>query len=116
MSFSYLLSSLRLALDAIRRAKSEAGEALPYVSASYTDNASFLFDDAQSLGFNRAYERYILGLPYPTVRHRADAYARVTGGRLSTVAGEIFRPQNATLTLKSRRTDTDALRALLLEL
>lgn len=112
----HLLSSLRLALDAIRRAKSEAGEALPYVSASYTDNASFLFDDAQSLGFNRAYERYILGLPYPTVRHRADAYARVTGGRLSTVAGEIFRPQNATLTLKSRRADTDALRALLLEL
>ena len=112
----HLLPSLRLALDAIRLAKREAGEALPYVRASYTDNAAFLFDDAQALGFNRAYERYILGLPYPTVRHRADAYARVTGERLSAVAEEIFRPENATLTLKSRHADTEALRALLLTL
>ena len=111
-----LLPSLRLALDAIRLAKREAGEALPYVRASYTDNAAFLFDDAQALGFNRAYERYVLGLPYPTVRHRADAYARVTGERLSAVAEEIFRPENATLTLKSRHADTEALRALLLTL
>lgn len=111
-----LIPSLRLALDAIGRAKNEASEALPFVRASYTDNAAFLFDDAQALSFNRAYERYILALPYPNVRARADAYASVTGERLSEVAKEIFRPENATLTLKSRRADTDALRALLLDL
>ena len=111
-----LAASLRLALGAIERAKTEADEALPYVRASYTDNAAFLFDDAQSLGFNRAYERYILSLPYRTVRERAGAYESVTGERLSAIAREIFRPENATLTLKSRRADTDALRALLLAL
>ncbi len=111
-----LIPSLSLALDAIRRAKTDSVAALPYVRAAYTDNAAFLFDDAQALGFNRAYERYILSLPYPTLRHRAEAYARVTGERLSEIAGEIFRPENATLTLKSRRADTDALREMLLNL
>ena len=111
-----LAPSLALALDAIGRAKREAGEALPYVRASYTDNAAFLFDDAQALGFNRAYERYILSLPYPTVRHRASAYEAVTGERLSLIAREIFRPENATLTLKCRRADTEALRDMLLRL
>lgn len=111
-----LLSSVTQALGAIRRAKTDAVDALPYVRAAYTDNAAFLFDDAQALGFNRAYERYILSLPYPTLRHRADAYASVTGERLCEIAGEIFRPENATLTLKSRRADKDALREILMTL
>ena len=111
-----LLSSVTQALGAIRRAKTDAVDALPYVRAAYTDNAAFLFDDAQALGFNRAYERYILSLPYPTLRHRADAYASVTGERLCEIAGEICRPENATLTLKSRRADKDALREILMTL
>ena len=111
-----LLPSLQLAVDAIARAKIEADEALPYVRAPYTDNAAFLLDDAQALGFNRAYERYVLSLPYPTLRHRAAAYETVTGERLCQIAKEIFRAQNATLTLKARRVDADALRAILLKL
>ena len=111
-----LLSSLHLATDAIRRAKTEAGEALPFVRAPYIDNAAFLFDDAAALGFNRAYERFVLGLPYPTVAHRANAYASVTGERLCAIAREIFLPQNATLTVKGRRSDTQALRDILLNL
>jgi len=111
-----LLSSLHLATDAIRRTKTEAGEALPFVRAPYIDNAAFLFDDAAALGFNRAYERYVLGLPYPTVAHRAHAYASVTGERLCAIAQEIFLPQNATLTVKGRRTDTAALREVILNL
>ena len=47
---------------------------------------------------------------------RAAAYAAVTGERLSAIAREIFRPENATLTLKGRRIDTAALRSILLEL
>ena len=116
ISPSGLLPSLRHALDAIRRAWTDCPLALPFVRAPYTDNAAFLFDDAQALGFNRAYERYILSLPYPTVADRAAAYASVSGERLSAIAREIFRPENATLTLKSRRADTAALRELLLEL
>ena len=111
-----LPSSLRLATDAIKRAKTEAGDALPYVRASYTDNAALILDDAQAFGFNRAYERYILSLPYPTVRDRVRAYETVTGERLALVAKEIFRPENVTLTIKSLRADPDALRAILLEL
>lgn len=111
-----LLPSLRLALNAIRRATYEAKEALPFVRASYTDNAAFLFDDAGALGFNRAYERFVLSLPYPTVRHRANAYEAVTGERLCAVAKEIFRKENATLTLKARKADVEELRRLLLEL
>ena len=113
---SGLLPSLTLALGAIRRAKTDCKTALPYVRAAYTDNAAFLFDDAAALGFNRAYERYILGLPYFTVADRCRAYAAVSGERLSEIAREIFRPENATLTLKGRRIDTAALRELLLEL
>ena len=79
-------------------------------------NAAFLFDDAAALSFNRAYERYILGLPYPTVGDRARAYATVTGERLSAVAAEIFRPENATLTIKGRRIDTAALREIILKM
>lgn len=111
-----LLPSLQLAVDAVNRAKAEADEALPYVRASYTDNASLIFDDAQAFGFHRAYERYILSLPYPTVRHRVKAYEAVTGERLCAVAREIFRPENTSLTLKARRADADALRAILLKL
>ena len=111
-----LLPSLRLALDAIRQAKTDAAAALPFVRASYVDNAAFLFDDAAALSFNRAYERYILRLPYPTVGDRARAYERVTGERLSAVAREIFCPENATLTLKGRRIDTATLREFLLKL
>ncbi len=111
-----LLPSLRLAIDAIGQVKTDAAAALPYVRAAYVDNAAFLFDDAAALSFNRAYERYILRLPYPTVGDRAAAYAAVTGERLSAIAREIFRPENATLTLKGRRIDTAALRSVLLEL
>lgn len=111
-----LIPSLRLAADAIRRAKTEAGAALPFVRAPYIDNAAFLFDDAAALGFNRAYERYVLSLPYPTVRDRARAYDRVSGERLASLAEEIFRPENATLTIKGRRSDIQALRDILLNL
>ena len=113
---SDLLASLRLATDAIRKTKTDCPQALDLVRAPYIDNAAFLFDDAQGLSFNRAYERYILKLPYPTVAHRADAYARVTGERLSEIAREIFRPENATLTLTSRKADTEALRSIILDL
>lgn len=111
-----LLPSLCLATDAIRRAKTESGEALPFVRAPYVDNAAFLFDDASALGFNRAYERFILGLPYPTVGARARAYESVSGERLCAVAQEIFRPENAVLTLKGRRIVTQLLREALLNL
>ena len=111
-----LLPSLRLATDAIRRAKTEANAALPFVRAPYIDNAAFLFDDASALGFNRAYERYILSLPYPTVRDRARAYDGVSGERLSLIAREIFCPANATLTLKGRQTNSLPLREILLGL
>jgi hypothetical protein len=111
-----LLPSLRLAIDAIRRTKTEAGEALPFVRAPYIDNAAFLFDDAAALGFNRAYERYVLGLPYATVANRAHAYDRVSGERLCSIAREIFRAENATLTLKGKRVDTSALREEILNL
>lgn len=113
---SGLLPSLRLAIHAINRTKSECPQALPFVRAPYIDNAAFLFDDAAALSFNRAYERYILELPYPTVSDRRDAYARVTGEELSHIAREIFRPENVTLTLTGRKQDTAALREILLEL
>ena len=113
---SGLIPSLRLAVDAINRTKTDSPSALPFVCAPYIDNAAFLFDDAQGLSFNRAYERYILRLPYPTLSHRKDAYAAVTGERLSRIAREIFQPQNATLTLTSRKADTAALRSILLGL
>ncbi len=111
-----ILPSLSRAVGAIRRAKTDAHQALPFVRAAYTDNAAFLLDDAAALGFNRAYERYILSLPYRSLAERAEAYLKVTGERLCQVASEIFRPENATLTLKGRRVDTAAARQVLLTL
>lgn len=111
-----LAASLRLAVGAISRTKTDAAAALPFVQASYTDNAAFLFDDAAALSFNRAYERYVLRLPYPTVGARARAYGRVTGERLAAIATEIFRPENVTLTVKGRRIDAEELRAIILEM
>ncbi|MBQ9735163.1 MAG: insulinase family protein [Clostridia bacterium] len=110
-----LEKSLSLALGAIARAKTEAAGALPFVRAPYTDNAAFLLDDGAALNFNRAYETKILSLPYATVASRAAAYASVTGEALCRMAKEIFRAENATLTLKGRALDTQKLRALLIQ-
>lgn len=110
-----LADSLSLALSAITRAKTDASDALPFVRAPYTDNAAFLLDDPAALNFNRAYETKILDLPYRTVADRAKAYAAVTGEELCTMAKEIFRKENATLTLKGRSLDADALRARLIQ-
>ena len=110
-----LADSLSLALSAITRAKTEAANALPFVRAPYTDNAAFLLDDPAALNFNRAYETKILDLPYRTVADRAKAYAAVTGEELCTMAKEIFRKENATLTLKGRSLDAGALRARLIQ-
>ena len=113
---SKLLPSLSLVLGMLGRVKSGKDVTLDFVRAPYTDNAAFLLDDPATFNWSRAYESKILGLPYEGISDRAKAYASVSEERIVQMANEIFTPDAATLTVKGRRVDTDALRALLLKL
>ncbi len=113
---SKLLPSVRLMTEALSSLKSHVGDSLEAVRAPYTKNAEMMLDDAADLNWNRAYETKILSLPYPNVAARAAAYGAVTEARIMTLAKEIFRPDNMTLTVsgKARRIDKEALRDILL--
>ena len=111
-----LIPSLSLAKEALCRAKAVGEDALAYLRAPYVDNAPLLLDDASALNFNRAYERFVLGLPYPSLAARADAYRSVSPERLSLSAKEIFSLKNLTVTCKGRRIDTAKIREVFLDL
>ena len=112
---SKLLPSVQLLADTLRGVKSGVGEALEAVRAPYTHNAEMMLDDAADLNWNRAYETKILGLPYESVAARAAAYGAVTEAQVTALAARLFRPENMTLAVggRTRRIDTEALRAIL---
>ena len=75
--------------------------------AGYVDNALMLYDDQREMNFTFAYDNHIMGQGYSTVRERREAYASVSAEDLCRAAGEIFRPENLTLTMKGNKKHID---------
>lgn len=115
---SKMLDSVRIALDVLTEIKRSAEDALPFVRASYTENAAFVLDSDTELNWLRAYEGQILSLPYRTVAERAEAYAAVTAEEISETARTVFTPDNMMIALKGdrRRLPVAEMQALLAEM
>ena len=113
-----LVDSIRIALGVLTAIKHSAEDALPFVRASYTENAAFVLDSDTELNWLRAYEGQILSLPYRTVAERAEAYAAVSAEEISATARTIFTPSNMLIALKGdrRRIPVEQIRALLAEM
>ena len=78
--------------------------------APYTDNAYLLFDDIREFNYTYAYDNHFLGRGYRTVKDRIASYSAVTPESIRTVAKEIFRSSNLTLTAKAKKKKVDASR------
>lgn len=80
--------------------------------AAYTDNAYMLLDDARELNFTFAYDNHIMNAAYGDIDARIRAYSSVTPERIRELAGEIFRTENLTFTMKGRAARVDRGRLL----
>ena len=83
-------------------------ESVP-IGASYTDNCMMLLDDSRDLNFTFAYDNYLLGLAYPDLASRREAYRGVSRERLCRLCRELFRTEGLTVTVRGnkKRIDTE---------
>ena len=115
---SNLLRSAELVVKILQDLKQGLTDELDYVRPLYLDNGGMLLDSVEDFNWNRAYEVHILGCPYPSHVHRAEAFARITPERISEIAREVFCTKNLTLALKGNRRQgkTEELSAILQKL
>ena len=115
---SQVYDAIARTVEVLSRLKGNPLDERACMKASYVTNAGMLEDDVRELNFTMAYEGHILELGYANVAERAAVYDRVTPTRLKEVAGEVFRPENLTLTAKGsrRRLDSERIAKILAEL
>ncbi len=115
---AHLYDATRRTVDILAELKNTLLREAECMKASYVTNAEMLTDDLREMNFTLAYDNHIMGLGYADIAERADTYRRITPERLCEVAGEIFRPENLTLTVKGnkRRIDRERLSAIVSEL
>ena len=115
---SQVYDAIARTVEVLSRLKGDPLDERACMKASYVTNAGMLEDDVRELNFTMAYEGHILELGYANVAERAAVYDRVTPTRLREVAGEVFRPENLTLTAKGsrRRLDGERIAGILAEL
>ena len=79
------------------------------MKAGYVDNAFMLYDDTRELNFTFAYDNHIMNSGYSSLEERRERYKAVTPAALMRAAGQIFSPDNLTLTVKGskKRIDTE---------
>ncbi len=116
LTFSYELSAKKLyeavdmTVEILNRIKSSPLPEDKMMKAGYTDNADMLYDDIRELNFTFSYDNHIMGLGYKTIADRISAYKSITPMRITEVAGEIFKPENLTLSLKGKIKSIDTAR------
>ncbi len=102
--------SIAIAVDILRRIKSELLPESALMKAAYVDNAYTLYDDAREFNFTFAYDAHIMALPYRSVEDRIAAYRAVTPESVRRAARDIFRREALTLSVKGRKKKLDAAR------
>ena len=99
------------ALDIILGILSEMRETLypedRLMKAGYVDNAYMLYDDTRELNFTFAYDNHIMNAGYESLDMRRERHKAVTPERIREVAGEIFKKENLTVTMKGSRRAID---------
>ncbi len=110
-SFEVQSSNLSKAVETVLRRLNELkhsmDEELSHAIAPYVDNAYVMLDDVSDLNWNFAYENHILNCGYKSLDDRICAYQSVSAARLCEIAGEIFRRENLTLTVKGKKAKVD---------
>lgn len=99
--------SVAIAVDILRRIKSELLPESALMKAAYVDNAYTLYDDAREFNFTFAYDAHIMELPYRSVEDRIAAYRAVTPESVRRAARDIFRREALTLSVKGRKKKLD---------
>ena len=109
-----LYDTLSIVAHVIRSVKEGITDELDYVTAPYTKNRAMLLDDPDDLGWNMAYEAHFLGRDYYSVDDSIAEYGKVTPDDIVSLAREIFRPENMTVTLKGNKKtiDTDKIKEI----
>ena len=77
------------------------------MKASYVTNAPLLYDNPSELNFTFAYDNRIMNEGYGSLAERVEIYRAITPERIREIAGDIFRPENLTLTLKAKKKKID---------
>lgn len=102
--------SIAIAVDILRRIKSELLPESALMKAAYVDNAYTLYDDAREFNFTFAYDAHIMELTYRSVEDRIAAYRAVSPESVRRAARDIFRREALTLSVKGRKKKLDAAR------
>jgi len=115
LSSGEVTEAVRAVFDILNEIKTTPLPEEKCMKAVFVDNAGMLLDDPRELNFTFAYDNHILTPTYGDIRERAALYSAVTPKRITEVARLVFRPENLTLTMKSRskKLDTDAICALI---
>ena len=102
-----LYEALEITVKLLNAVKTELIPEKMLMKAPYVDNAYSLFDDKSEFNFTFAYEGHVMELPYKSLDDRILAYKSVSSERIREVAGNIFRPENLTVTLKGKKKKID---------
>ncbi len=98
-----LEETVKLTVDILKNFKKMRHAPDSLMKCGYVDNAYLLYDDIRELNFTFAYDNHIMDLEYPSLDARVSAYDSVTPEDISRAAGEIFRPENLTVTVKGNK-------------
>jgi hypothetical protein len=99
----YIFSTIECVITILNGLKTNIAECLALALPPYTLNAEWSLDCAEDLNWNMAYERHILDYSHRSIVEQKTAYERVTPERLMAVSCDLFTPDNAVLTLKTKK-------------
>ena len=99
--------AISVAVSLLKEYKEHLFSEAEMMKAGYVTNSRLLYDNSRELNFTFAYDNHIMSSGYASVEERAEKYSSVTPQRIREVAGEIFRPENLTLTIKGNKKKID---------
>ena len=109
-----LMKALEIFFGMLRDIRGNLGSRIPLVTASYTDNATRILDDSESIVSAFGYQNHILGLNARTIDDRIAAFTDISAVRIETLAKKTFVTDNLVIAIKGnkKQVSTEAIRSL----
>lgn len=109
-----LMKALEIFFGMLRDIRGNLGSRIPLVTASYTDNATRILDDSESIVSAFGYQNHILGLNARTIDDRIAAFTDISAVRIETLAKKTFVTDNLVIAIKGnkKQVNTEAIRSL----
>lgn len=113
-----LLKSIETVMKMFSKAKRTAGDRLKFITPAYTDNAYISLDSAETICSDYGYFSHILGCGYHSVSDRIAAFSSLSEERITSLACEVFTPDNLVISIKGnkKKIDTEEIKRVVKEI